>query len=198
MKYRDENGVFQELYFKATDTLPVGTEVEFEGDTAPWGWEFVDTSDPPETATIRKTEQTVGVVGNVVNESSGSTKDTYSCGYLNELLVSISELSSGSNINNLAYKGFHLYAVTNATGTLPSGYTSSNRFFVQTLLAGDSTLTGKQLLFDANSDRLFVRTRNASNSTWNSWVEVNTNIKITSGTASPSGGSNGDIYFKYS
>ncbi len=198
MKYRDENGVFQDLFFKASDTLPVGTEVEFEGQTAPTGWEFVDSQNPPSTNTIRKVEDTVGVVGNVVNTGSGSTKDTYSCSYLNELLVSISELASGSNINNLAYKGFHLYAVTNATGTLPSGYTSSNRFVVQTMLAGDSTLTGKQLLFDLNSDRLFIRTRNASNSTWNAWVEVNINIKITSGTGNPSGGNNGDIYFKYS
>jgi len=198
MKYRDENGVFQDLFFKASDTLPVGTEVEFEGQTAPTGWEFVDSQNPPSTSTIRKVEDTVGVVGNVVNTGSGSTKDTYSCNYLNELLVSISELASGSNINNLAYKGFHLYAVTNATGTLPTGYTSSNRFVVQTMLAGDSTLTGKQLLFDLNSDRLFIRTRNASNSTWNAWVEVNTNIKITSGTGDPSGGNNGDIYFKYS
>ena len=40
MKYRDpETGEFKELYVKAIDTLPVGTEVDYEGDEAPAGWE---------------------------------------------------------------------------------------------------------------------------------------------------------------
>ena len=199
MQFRDENGIFNELYFKATDTLPVGAIVEFDGEDIPDGWELVEGTEEDEPIKIRKKEEIVGVVGQVLNESSNSTKNTYSCGYLNELLASISEMVSGSNIDNLAYKGFHLYAVTNASGTLPSGYSSSsNRFIVQTMLAGDKTLTGKQILFDLNSNKMFVRTRNASNSTWNSWVEVNTDIKITSGTSNPSGGNNGDIYFKYS
>ena len=42
MKYRDEDGDFQELYFKASDTLPVGTEVDYDGETAPAGWEEID------------------------------------------------------------------------------------------------------------------------------------------------------------
>lgn len=196
MKYRNDQGVFDEIYFKATDTLPLGTEIDYEGEDIPDGWEAV--TGTPATQKIRKVEQLVGVVGNVKNSSSDSEKDTYSCNYLNDLLTSISELASGTNINNLTSKGFHLYAVTNATGTLPSGYTSTNRLLILNFLAGDSTLTGKQVLLDANSDKIFVRTRNASNSTWNSWVEINTNIRITSGTADPSGGNNGDIYFKYS
>lgn len=196
MKYRDEQGNFNELYFKATDTLPLGTEIDYEGEDIPDGWEAV--TGTPTTQKIRKVEQLVGVVGNVKNSSSDSEKDTYSCNYLNDLLANISELTSGSNINNLTSKGFHLYAVSNATGTLPSGYTTTNRFLILNLLAGDTSLTGKQVLMDTNSDKLFVRTRNASNSSWNSWVEINTNIKITSGTENPSGGNNGDIYFKYS
>lgn len=39
MKYRDENGDFQDLYLKTGDTLPIGTEVDYDGDTAPAGWE---------------------------------------------------------------------------------------------------------------------------------------------------------------
>lgn len=40
MKFRDpETGEFKELYTKAADTLPVGTEVDYDGDEVPAGWE---------------------------------------------------------------------------------------------------------------------------------------------------------------
>ena len=42
MKFRDpETGEFKELYTKAADTLPVGAEVDFDGDEVPAGWEPV-------------------------------------------------------------------------------------------------------------------------------------------------------------
>ena len=42
MKYRDpETGEFKELYVKAADTLPVGTEVDYEGEEVPAGWEEI-------------------------------------------------------------------------------------------------------------------------------------------------------------
>lgn len=41
MKYRDKNGEWKELYIKAVDTLPIGTEVDFEGEQVPAGWEEV-------------------------------------------------------------------------------------------------------------------------------------------------------------
>lgn len=195
MKYRNEDGTFSDIYFKATDTLPIGTEIDYEGEVVPDGWEAV--TGTPTTQKIRKKEQIVGVVGNVKNSENSSEKDTYSCNYLNSMLVRISELESGSSIDNLTSSGFHLYAVSNATGTLPTGYSSTNKFIIQSYLTGSSsTLSGKQILMDANSDKLFARNRNGS--TWGSWVEINTNINISSGTTDPSGGNNGDIYFKYS
>lgn len=195
MKYRNEDGTFSDIYFKATDTLPIGTEIDYEGEVIPDGWEEV--TGTPTTQRIRKKEQLVGVVGNVKNAESTSDKDTYSCEYLNSMLVRISELEVGSNIDNLTSAGFLLYAVSNATGTLPTGYTSTNKFIIQSYLTeNNSTLSGKQILMDVNSDKLYVRNRNGSS--WGSWVEINTNINISSGTANPSGGNNGDIYFKYS
>lgn len=42
MKFRDpETGEFKELYTKAADTLPVGTEVDFDGTEVPTGWEEI-------------------------------------------------------------------------------------------------------------------------------------------------------------
>lgn len=43
MKYKDESGQWKDLVLPATgDTLPVGTVVEFEGDTVPSNWEAVE------------------------------------------------------------------------------------------------------------------------------------------------------------
>ena len=41
MKYND-NGTYKDIYVKAFDTLPVGTEVDYIGDTVPDGWSEVD------------------------------------------------------------------------------------------------------------------------------------------------------------
>lgn len=40
MKYND-NGVIKEIPVKASDTLPIGSVVEFDGDIIPSGWEEV-------------------------------------------------------------------------------------------------------------------------------------------------------------
>lgn len=41
MKYND-NGTYKDIYVKAFDTLPVGTEVDYDGETAPSGWTEVE------------------------------------------------------------------------------------------------------------------------------------------------------------
>ena len=40
MKYND-NGEYKDIYIKSLDTLPVGTEVDFDGNSVPSGWEEV-------------------------------------------------------------------------------------------------------------------------------------------------------------
>lgn len=37
MKYND-NGEYKDIYIKTFDTLPVGTEVDYDGETVPDGW----------------------------------------------------------------------------------------------------------------------------------------------------------------
>lgn len=41
MKYND-NGEIKNIIIKSGDTLPIGTEVEFDGETIPDGWEEVE------------------------------------------------------------------------------------------------------------------------------------------------------------
>lgn len=81
MKYND-NGTIKDIVIKAGDTLPVGTIVEFDGDTIPSGWELVD-----DTGTYKKIKKNYnGVVpnGKVLNSNSSSLTDTYSCDYINK------------------------------------------------------------------------------------------------------------------
>lgn len=43
MYYRDENGEWQEIILEPSgDTLPIGSEVDFDGDTVPTGWQVVN------------------------------------------------------------------------------------------------------------------------------------------------------------
>ena len=44
MKYND-NGEYKDIYAKAFDTLPIGTEVDYNGNTVPTGWTQVNTLD---------------------------------------------------------------------------------------------------------------------------------------------------------
>lgn len=37
MKYND-NGEYKDIYVKTFDTLPIGTEVDYDGETVPAGW----------------------------------------------------------------------------------------------------------------------------------------------------------------
>lgn len=41
MKYND-NGEYKDIYIKTFDTLPVGTEVDYDGETVPDGWTQVN------------------------------------------------------------------------------------------------------------------------------------------------------------
>ena len=41
MKYND-NGEYKDIYIKTFDTLPVGTEVDYDGETVPDGWSEVN------------------------------------------------------------------------------------------------------------------------------------------------------------
>jgi hypothetical protein len=67
MKYND-NGTYKDIYVKTFDTLPIGTEVDYDGETVPTGWTEVSNID---IGTI------VNLFGNVGGSSVG-TFDLYS------------------------------------------------------------------------------------------------------------------------
>ena len=58
MKYRDLDGQFKEITIKTSDTLPVGSVVEYDGSTPPTGWTKV--SDHDDNVIVSSEEPTTG------------------------------------------------------------------------------------------------------------------------------------------
>lgn len=136
-------------------------------------------------------------VGNIKNTYSESVTDPYSCKYINGLAITH---STETDIDTLS--GTTVFEIFNAKGTLPSGYsTSDNNVIIQQYERDDSYI--RQVLYDVHSRKILTRAK--LNGEWSSWTKVllnedvsSLNIpKITSGTSTPSGGSNGDIYIQY-
>ena len=88
MKYRDpQTGEFKDITVKASDTLPIGTIVDYDGDNIPNNWELVDNSGAYKK--IKKIQTSIGVLGKILNNKSTSTNDTYSCDYINKSAIPI-------------------------------------------------------------------------------------------------------------
>jgi hypothetical protein len=67
MKYND-NGEYKDIYVKSFDTLPVGTEVDYDGNTVPTGWSEVS---PWDAGSI------VNLFGNIGDSSETGQFDLY-------------------------------------------------------------------------------------------------------------------------
>lgn len=123
-------GNLEKVYVKALDSLPVGTEVDFTGSASdiPLGWEAISGQNK-----IKKTSETRAVAGKILNVKSGSTTDTYSSDYINDLIVTenVSVTNIAVNSKETVYKLFTIpskaeytpIAITlNSTGGAGSGY----------------------------------------------------------------------------
>lgn len=132
---------------------------------------------------LEKINQSINTGGTATTENAEKINDIKQ----GNITTSIQISDEDGFINSLGgTTGFKVYASTSTNETpTPNGMlfhlgktaTYSTQFFI----------TGKDV---------YVRTY--SDNTWSSWSIFNRDIKITSGTANPSGGSDGDIYFKYS
>lgn len=90
MKYRNpKTGEFKDLLVKVTDTLPVGSIVDYEGENIPEGWELV--SENENIKTIKKIENNLAVPGMILNEESTSDKNAYSAIYINNILKNLNK-----------------------------------------------------------------------------------------------------------
>lgn len=76
MKYND-NGEYKDIYIKTFDTLPVGTEVDFDGETVPDGWSEIQDYSTSEIDTGKKWIDGKKIYRKVVNDTLGTTNGTW-------------------------------------------------------------------------------------------------------------------------
>lgn len=122
---------------------------------------------------IIKAKQSAGVVATVIDGlTSTSATDALSANQgrlLNEKIYMV--LPQGSNINNLLENG--KFGIFNATGTLPTGYsTSDNNIIIENMMWNNEY--GRQILHDIRTTNTFIRCINGG--LWQSWRQFAINI----------------------
>ena len=122
MKYK-YNNQWKDLTVKAGDTLPIGTIVDYDGDTVPTGYEEVNSSSETEFMRIKKTFQTTVPTGKVLNNRTESNVDTYSCDYINLIGKTITMNSGGVSSQSLSVNT--LTEVTNTTNEYFNQFTNN-------------------------------------------------------------------------
>ena len=140
MKYND-NGEYKDIYIKSFDTLPVGTEVDYDGSVVPDGWSEVSAV------------ETIYDQDNLVIKKYGNAINIYSKGFINQgilenyelpeairpsttILLSGIAVISGSLVARAVSYGTssHKFAVRDTGGASTTSYTSitfSVTYFVE-------------------------------------------------------------------
>lgn len=101
MKYRDENGKWQELYLPPTgDTLPIGTVVDYDGDVVPYGYEKVDDPNVYSTEEVKTNKVWIDgkpVYRKVINDTTNRAIGSYNIPH------------GITNLDTLVYKSVTMY-----------------------------------------------------------------------------------------
>ena len=101
MKYND-NGEYKDIYIKTFDTLPVGAEVDYDGDSVPDGWEEVGITDFQSKVTF--------------NETIGSWNSFKKCG--NIIAITFQGENKGHSANDLLFTLPSEYRPSKLVGTI--------------------------------------------------------------------------------
>lgn len=106
MKYND-NGTIKEIKVKSFDTLPVGTEVDYDGETVPSGWTEVTDPNTYSTDEVRigtwidgKPLYRITITG-TLNTTNGAWKDfpLFTANYIDNVVSMIGMIKIGSSNN---------------------------------------------------------------------------------------------------
>nr|DAS65363.1 MAG TPA: hypothetical protein [Bacteriophage sp.] len=134
-------------------------------------------------------EMLQGINQNINTGGTATTANTESINDIKQgnLASSIQISDEDGYIDSLGgTTGFKVYSSTSTSETpTPNGLL---------MHIGKSATDSTQIFIDGKD--MYIR--NYANGVWSTWSVFNKDIKITSGTAAPSGGNDGDIYFKYS
>ena len=112
MKYND-NGEWKDIIVKATDTLPIGTEVDYNGTDVPDGWEEVED-------TVTKTLKAVYPIGSIyINTTSAKPKDIFGFGTWEKIDdVFLFGTSDAAQLGNTGGSVAHTHTTGNHTLTI--------------------------------------------------------------------------------
>ena len=111
MKYKDPvTGELKQLSVKAADTLPIGTIVDYDGETVPEGWEEYGTDDYSTEETFTGKHWIDGkpiyrkVLVNTIKKSGSNVFSLNSVGLNNiEKYITLKSISNGDPINEDYY-----------------------------------------------------------------------------------------------
>lgn len=112
MKYND-NGEWKDIIVKATDTLPIGTEVDYNGTDVPDGWEEVED-------TVTKTLKAVYPIGSIyINTTSANPRDIFGFGTWEKIDdVFLFGTSDANQLGNTGGSVTHTHTTGNHTLTV--------------------------------------------------------------------------------
>ena len=148
MKYND-NGTIKEVKVKAFDTLPVGAELDYDGNTVPDGWTEVENFN---TATEYKT-------GYILNDNGNEIMDTYGGYTTSYISVEPSTAYLISNFSSPTSKRIYFYTENKTwikrTGTNEqvsfNFITPNNCYFIRIQSSNDENITNIELILFNNN-----------------------------------------------
>lgn len=115
MKYND-NGEYKDIYIKTFDTLPVGTEVDYDGETVPEGWSEVQDYSTSEIDTGKVWINGKKIYRKVISDTLGNTNGTwkdislFSTNYVDKILSIVGTF----NYTNGAFNSIPFFRGTDA------------------------------------------------------------------------------------
>ena len=135
MKYND-NGTYKDIYVKSFDTLPVGTEVDYDGETVPTGWTEIDELIQKEELTLTYSTSGSNIIIDysiddldngiiLINGHLEGGDDVYLTALINYGTRYVANIINirGTNINNpqASLTNNNKALSVPATGTIPTG-----------------------------------------------------------------------------
>ena len=105
MKYND-NGEYKDIYVKAFDTLPIGTEVDYDGSVVPSGWTEVEDNFLSNSATVSSLASNTAT--NISDCSITAPKDGLALVIINGVYPSANSGMSYVNLGTITGEGMAL------------------------------------------------------------------------------------------
>ncbi len=176
MKYND-NGTFKEIHIKALDTLPVGTEVDYDGEIIPNGWTEVESLD--DKLVNVDTTQPSSKEKIWIQSNENIFDGVLESGTINEYGENIENSNRKRSKNYLPCKPNTTYTIIfdSQANVIVMFYNSSKTFISQ--LPGPNTWTSQPFTFTTPSNAAYIRFISYTTETTKVLIKVGTSVTST-------------------